>query len=1074
MKAVDAEVNFPGLEEKILRFWQEHQVFAAQNKQRQQAKEFAFYDGPPFANGLPHYGHLLANTIKDTVPRYWIMRGFRVERRFGWDCHGLPVEFEIEKRENLRGRPDILKLGYEKFNELCRESVLHYAEEWRKVITRLGRWVDWDNQYRTMDLSYMESVWWVFAELYKRGLIYQGFKVVPYSPRTASVVSNFEANQNYQNIQDPSIYIKFKLCDEDSSLLVWTTTPWTLPSNLALAVSRETIYVKIRDHESGEQWILAEARVAALYEVLKPSKGATKTGTEANALPYEILASFPGAKLVGRSYLPLFSYCQEQENAFVVLAATYVTTSEGTGVVHQAPAFGEDDYYTCLAHKIAIFDPIDESGCFTPLVPDFAGLYFKDADKPICRALKQAGALLHQGTLEHSYPFDERTGTPLMYKAVPSWYVAVEKIQEPLLANNQQINWVPQHLKEGRMGNWLSNVRDWAISRNRFWGTPLPVWVCSQAPEHREVFASVAALASKWGKAIDDIHLDKVQPISWGCEHCNGTMHNVSLVFDCWFESGSMPYAQMHYPMENQERFADIFPADFVGEGLDQTRGWFYTLNVLSAALFAKPAFKNVVVNGVILDENGKKMSKRHRNYTPPEALMNKYGADSVRLYMLNSPLLRAENLIFTDQGVQTVTRAILLPLWNAYSFLATYTLADHWQPSAKLLLADGAPLSSHKLDQWIISRLQNTLSDVHQHMEKYQLSLVVPPLVTFIEELTNWYIRNSRRRFWGNPQQAGISTEQEAAFSTLAYVLLQFSKLAAPFIPFLSEELYQCLRDGNSTMPLSVHLCDLPTPDKALSDANLERDMELIRTVITLGRSLRQKHGVKTRQALASMLVITHKKTDQQTIESYAGLITQELNLKAVQFSTEETRHVRLTLLPNLPLLGKRLGKELAAVRSQLQQLSTSQEQVATLLARLTETGTVKILGQELSLDDFLISRGPLDERLIASERGVTILLDTTMNDELKAEGFARELVNRIQNLRKDSGLLVSDRITLQLIVPTSVAPSLQAHRDYIQRETLATYLTISSQGDESSARFIQNYLIDELPCIIALEKSN
>jgi isoleucyl-tRNA synthetase len=1068
MRAVEGEVSFPAIEEKILQFWQNNKIFAAQNALRSTAKEFAFYDGPPFANGLPHYGHLLANTIKDTVPRYWIMRGYKVERRFGWDCHGLPVEFEIEKRENLRGRPDILALGYEKFNEMCRDSVLHYAGEWQKVITRLGRWVDWENQYRTMDLPYMETVWWIFAELYRRGLIYQGFKVVPYSPRTASVVSNFEANQNYQDVQDPSIFIKFKLREQNTWILSWTTTPWTLPANLALAVSPDITYVKIRDTASGEEWILAEARLAPFYATLKPAKGDKNA-----AAAYEVLATMQGTDLVGLRYEPLFPYCQDHENAFVVLAANYVTTTDGTGVVHQAPAFGEDDYLTCLAHNIALFDPIDDSGCFTPMVPDLSGTYFKDADREICRKLKQQGNLLHQGTLVHSYPFDERTNTPLIYKAVPSWYVAVEKVQEALVANNQKINWVPSHLKDGRMGNWLANARDWSISRNRFWGTPLPVWVCAQDAEHVTVIGSVQELAQKTGTAITDIHLHHVKPLSFACAQCQGSMHNIGLVFDCWFESGAMPYAQLHYPFANKERFAHIFPADFVAEGLDQTRGWFYTLNVLSTALFNKPAFKNVVVNGVINDAEGKKMSKRHRNYTPPEALMDKFGADSVRLYMLNSPLLRAENLIFTDLGVHTVTRALLLPLWNAYSFLATYAIADNWHASATLLSAT-PPASAHKLDKWIISRLQSTIAEVHQHMESYRLYQVIPPIVTFIDDLTNWYIRNSRRRFWGDASSQGISAEQEAAFSTLTYVLQRFSMLAAPFIPFLAEELYQSLRDGNAAMPLSVHLCELPESREALRDVELEAQMALIRNVINLGRSLRQKHGIKTRQVLPSMLVITHKQSDQQTIERYYDLIAQELNVKQVQFSSDEARHVRLSLQANLPSLGKRLGKELGQMRAHLQQLSNNPQEVGNLLARLDEEGSVEVLGHRLTSEDFLISRSQRDERLIASERGVTILLDTSLSEELKAEGFARELVNRIQNLRKDSSLVVSDRIHLQVIVPAAMLTALAPHQAYIQGETLATEMKIAAGGGDCLYKFTQSYLIDEMACIIALEKED
>jgi isoleucyl-tRNA synthetase len=1061
MKPV-GDIAFPKMEEDILHFWKDKNIFQTQMDLRKNAEEYAFYDGPPFANGLPHYGHLLATTIKDTVLRYWSMRGFKVARRFGWDCHGLPVEFEIEKREKLKGRPDILKMGVAKFNETCRESVFVYAKEWEKTITRLGRWVDWNDQIRTMDKNYMESVWWVFSELNKKGLIYKDFKVVPYSPRTSSVVSNFEANQNYKNISDPSVFIKFKLKTKKEFILVWTTTPWTLPSNLALAVGKDISYSRIKDKESGETWILATETLGNLYNKNEDHS-------------YETLSEIKGGDLVGLAYEPLFNYFKDHVNAFKILHADYVSTSDGTGVVHQAPAFGEDDFYVCRQHKIQLVDPIDDSGHFTNLVPELTGMYFKDADKIVCKLLKEKGLLVKQGTLVHTYPFDERTDTPLMYRAVPSWYVAVEKIAARLQATNQEINWVPAHIKDGRMGSWLANARDWAISRNRFWGTPLPVWTCDQDPKHHTMISSVAELEAKVSKKVEDIHLHFVSELHFPCTECKGTMKNEGLVFDCWFESGSMPYAQMHYPFENKEKFETVFPADFIAEGLDQTRGWFYTLHVLSTALFDKPSFKNVIVNGIILDETGKKMSKRHRNYTAPQDLIDIYGADSIRLYMLNSPLLRAEDLSFVDQGVKDVTRLVLLPLWNAMSFLTTYASADSWEPNLHLTRGDVTylkTLSLDEMDRWILSRLETVLRSVEKYLSEYKLYLLVPDLLTFIDELTNWYIRLNRRRFWGEDKSdKNASASQEAAFSTLYFVLLQFSKIFAPFAPFLSEKMYRELSHGIEGVLESVHLCDIPKFNEEYIDKDLERSMDVLRNIVENGRALRQKHKVKIRQVLPALMVVSRNNDDRKIVEHGTQLLMAELNVKKIEFTTEESKHVRLTLKPNLRTLGVRLGAKLRDFTKNLTDLSQSQDKVDTLVDTLEREGKVDLFGIPLTIEDFLIDRQAKDESLIATQKNITILLDTKLTPALLAEGRARELVNRIQNLRKDSGLHVSDRINLEIIAPRDYVKEIEAHADYILGETLGKHLEIMANGGEATLRFVGNYQIDSMTCIIALE---
>lgn len=1062
MKPVTPDVNLPDMENELLADWQAHRTFerSVEQRQGQSAKEFTFYDGPPFANGLPHYGHLLANTIKDTVPRYWAMRGFHVERRFGWDCHGLPVEFEIEKRDGLKGRADILKMGVAKFNEECRASVQHYTKEWQRTITRLGRWVDWSNQYRTMDRNFMESVWWVFSELHKKGLVYRDFKVVPYSPRITAVLSNFEANQNYKDVQDPAVTVKFKLLDQDGAfMLAWTTTPWTLISNVALCVGPDIDYVLALDDESGERFWLAEARLAAVFR-----KGQT----------YQVLRKAKGSELKGVKYEPLFPYFENLPNAFRVLNDAYVSTDDGTGVVHQAPAFGEDDFRVCRANGIELVDPVDEEGKFKAEIPEYAGQFVKDADAQITRDLKVRGLVLRSETIFHSYPFCERTDAPLIYKAIRTWYVAVEKVKDKLVANNQTINWVPEHLRDGRMGKWLENARDWAISRNRFWGTPIPIWMCDKDDKHIEVLGSVAALEAKAGEAVPDLHSHFIDKYTFKCPQCAGTMKRISDVFDCWFESGSMPYAQNHYPFENQERFQKRFPADFIAEGLDQTRGWFYTLAVLSAALFDRAAFRNVVVNGLVLAEDGKKMSKRLKNYTSPDLLLDRFGADSVRLYMLNSSILKAEDLCFTDQGVRDTTRAVILPLWNAYSFLSTYAAADGWTPKAQR-----STPPKHELDRWIVSRFQTLCARVNTEMQSYRLYAVVPQVLSFIEDLTNWYIRLSRKRFWGTDSTAeggddsvnvaaaavaGAANIEEAseAYQTLFEVLLGFVKVFAPFAPFLSDRLYKNLTDGLTGLPDSVHLCDIPLPNEALIDQELEERMDLLRRTAILGRSLRAKHQIKTRQALPSMLVITRHPSDSAAIERGRELLRSELNVKDVLFTTNEAQYVRLSLKPNLKTLGKRLGKQLNEMRTHLEALSKDSDQIVSLLAELEERGQVTVLGHALTEEDFLIERGPKDDRLIATEKGLTVLLDTRLTEELINEGLAREVISRVQRLRKESGLAVSDRISLVLWSAAKVTGAALAFKDYIAAETLATRIDVRDGVSKAEGQHVATFEID------------
>jgi len=1032
--------SFDVRERKILQFWREKQIFERSIEERQDAAHFTFYDGPPFATGLPHYGHLLAGTIKDVIPRYKTMKGFCVPRRFGWDCHGLPIENEVEKAQQLSGAASIEAFGIAKFNEECRSIVLRYTEEWKEIVGRMGRWVDFSQTYHTMDVSFMESVWWVFKQLYDKGLVYEGYKVMPFSAKLGTPLSNFEAGENYKEVDDPSVTVSFPLLDDPkTALLAWTTTPWTLVSNLAVMVNPEIDYVTIKDHASGNQYILAKGRLEAYYK---------------NPSEYTILEKKLGKELEGLRYEPLFPHFRQraEQGAFRVILESNVTTEDGTGLVHCAPAFGELDFYACQREDIALVCPVDNNGQYTDEVPEYQGRFVKDCDKEIIRHLKEIHRVIHHTTFHHRYPFCWRSDTPLIYKALRTWFVAVEKIKDKLLNANSQIHWTPSHIKEGRFGKWLEGARDWAISRNRYWGTPIPLWRSKDG--EIVVVGSIAELETLTGKKLTDLHRHYIDELTFTK---NGKVfERIPEVFDCWFESGSMPYAQNHYPFENKALFEANFPADFIAEGLDQTRGWFYTLTVLAAGLFDKPAFRNVIVNGIVLAEDGSKMSKRLRNYPDPMVVVGKYGADAVRLYMMHSPAVKADDLCFSEHGVELVLRQVLLPLWNAYSFLTTYARIYQWQ--SKSLTLDSRPNAI--IDRWILSMLHKLIDTVTKGMDDYDLNRSVEPFVGFIDQLTNWYIRRCRRRFWEEKQ----SEDRDQAFETLYTVLLELSKIAAPFVPFMSEAIYQNLKTQGT--PDSVHLCAFPEAHPEIRDFSLEEAMEAVQTTVSLGHGLRKEHKLKVRQPLAKAHIASGDPHILQFLREQQHLIADELNVKTVEFADDENVFVSLKAKPNFRTLGKKVGRLMKAAQEAIDVFDQNQ------LAVLLEGGEVilSLDGQQVMLtaDDVQVDRVIHEGLIAANASHITIALDTALDEPLKLEGIAREIVNKLNTMRREQGLAVTDRIHISIDSTPRVQEAFKEWESYITTEVLAVDVQFHSNGSGSGV----SWDLNGEPAVIEIKK--
>ncbi|KEP49591.1 isoleucyl-tRNA synthetase [Rhizoctonia solani 123E] len=1004
---IGAQFSFPKEEEKVIQYWREIDAFRTSLKLSEGKPNYSFYDGPPFATGLPHYGHLLAGTVKDIVTRYAHANGYHVERRFGWDTHGLPVEHEIDKKLGITGKEDVMKMGIDKYNAECRAIVMRYSSEWRATVERMGRWIDFDNDYKTLNIEFMESVWWAFGELFKKGMVYRGLRVMPYSTGCTTPLSNFEAGLDYREVSDPAVTISFPLVDDPStSLLAWTTTPWTLPSNLALCVHPEFNYIKIHDPKFGCNFILHENLLTTLYK--DPKKA-----------DFKKIGQFKGSDMKDWKYTPLFDYFTEQyeDRAFRVVNDTYVTSDSGTGIVHQAPSFGEDDHRIALAHGVVRADeqppcPIDDAGRFTKDVPDFAGMYVKVADKEIQKALKAKGRLIVQSTLIHQYPFCWRSHTPLLYKAIPSWFVRVQPVVDQLVKANAETRWVPQTVGDNRFGNWIANARDWNISRNRYWGTPIPLWV-SEDLEEVVAVGSVQQLEELSGvKGITDLHRDKIDHITIPSKNGKGVLKRVEEVFDCWFESGSMPYAQVHYPFENKEKFEKTFPADFVSEGIDQTRGWFYTLLVLSTHLFGTAPWKNLIVTGMVLAADGKKMSKSLRNFPDPSLIINQYGADATRMYLVNSPVVRAENLRFREEGVREVISRVLLPWLNSYRFFLGQVALLKKEAGISFTYEPHKERSNNVMDRWILARCQSLIKLVKEEMEAYRLYTILPRLLDLVDELTNWYIRFNRKRLKGEdgPEVA------VAALNTLFETIFTLCRTMASYTPFITENIYQGLRgfipksaDGEDDR--SIHFLAFPDIKEEYFDNVIERQVQRMQSVIELTRTLRERHNRALKTPLKELLVFHPDQEYISDVQSLQRYIESELNIREVIFTSDEARTgVKYRAVADWPVLGRKLRKDMGKVKAGLPNLSSDD------VKSYVQTGTVDVAGIKLVAGDLTVQRYvdlPEDGTSATNtDNDVVVVLDIRIHPELEGEGLARELINRVQKLRKKAGLQAVDEV--------------------------------------------------------------
>lgn len=1039
---VDTRKALPDMELGVLKFWQENRIFEKSVEQRLGREKYVFFDGPPFANGLPHYGHILAGVLKDAVTRYWTMKGFYVPRTNGWDCHGLPVEYEIEKDLGLSGRKEIVEYGVENFNEKCKESVFRYTEQWEELMKRVGRWVDFGDSYATLENNYMESIWWVFKSIWDKEMIYSGFKSMHICPRCETALSNFEVSQGYKDVTDLSATVKFKLKEDalsaisaegDVYVLAWTTTPWTLPGNTALAFGSEIDYVKfgIKDWPGFPDGTYVASRVyyEKNFDVLPKVEAGGKMPSAM------VLDAVSSKRLVGTHYEPLFDYYVGKDlegEAYSIQVADFVTTDDGTGVVHIAPMFGEDDYSVAQANGLAKIQHVSMDGTFKEEVKDFVGKFVKGQDMNVANFLEEKGLLFKKENYRHSYPHCWRCDTPLLNYSTRSLFVKVTDIKERLLENNKKINWQPSHIQEGRFGKWLDSVRDWSISRNRFWGCAIPVWECECG--NQECLGSIEELKARsvGGKLpLDkkgelDLHKPYIDEIKINCGKCSAEMTRIPDVLDCWFESGAMPYAQLHYPFENKEEFEKNFPANFIAEGLDQTRGWFYTLHVLSTILFDEPAFKNIIVNGILLAADGEKLSKRKKNYPDPNELFNSKGVDSTRYFLLSSTAALAEDVRFSELHVDEVVKKFTLTIWNTYSFFVTYALIDEFEP-----LPEGAAFRpSNKLDLWLLSELHQLIKTVTENMDNYNLSRATRPMLEFVENLSNWYIRRSRRRFWKSENDG----DKNEAYQTLYIVLVELSKLNAPFMPFLSDEIYR-----NLTQKESVHLEDWPVCDESYIDEALNTEIHLVRLVVNLGHAVRSKAKIKVRQPLLEVRIGLPKNISSSVLELHREVIQEELNVKSMDFIEEAGDVVEHYVNVNAKILGPKYGKEVQTIIGKVKEGDY----------QVLEDGTVKVLDYILTGEEIEIGFKGKDGYDVQSEEGVVVMLDTRITDELKREGLARDVVRQIQEMRKEADYQVDDRIYVAIHCEGELEQAVTDFASYIRTETLAEELRMSTDMD-------------------------
>ena len=1022
-KKVPADLKFVEREKDTLKFWKENKIFEKSIEESKGKEAFTFYDGPPTANGKPHIGHVLTRVIKDLIPRYHTMKGQNVLRKAGWDTHGLPVDLEIEKKLGLDGKEQIEQYGLEPFIKECKESVWKYKGMWEDFSASVGFWADMDDPYVTYHDSYIESEWWALKQIWEKGLLYKGFKIVPYCPRCGTPLSSHEVAQGYKDVKEKSAIAKFPVKGEENTFfLAWTTTPWTLPSNVALCVNPEYDYVKIEIKDSGVKYIMAEGLLASVIED-----------------EYEIVEKYKGTDLEYKEYEPLFDYANPDKKAYYVTCDGYVTLTDGTGIVHIAPAFGEDDAQVGRKYDLPFVQLVDGKGQMTAETP-WAGMFCKDADKEVFKALEEKGLLFAALPFEHSYPHCWRCNTPLIYYARESWFIKMTAVKDQMIANNNTINWIPESIGKGRFGDWLNNLQDWGISRNRYWGTPLNIWECECG--HKHSIGSIEELRSMSDNCPENIELHRpyIDAVTIKCPHCGKEMHRVPEVIDCWFDSGAMPFAQWHYPFENKELFEEKFPADFISEGVDQTRGWFYSLLAISTLIFGKAPYKNVIVLGLVLDKDGQKMSKSKGNAVDPFEALEKYGADAIRWYFYSNSAPWLPNR-FYDEAVIDGQRKFMGTLWNTYAFFVLYANIDNFDASQYKLEYDKLPV----MDKWLLSKLNTMVKNVDENLANYRITESTKVLEDFVDELSNWYVRRSRERFWAKD----MPQDKINAYMTLYTALVTIAKVAAPFVPFMTEDIYRnlvCSVDKDA--PESVHLASFPEVVEEYIDADLEEKMEEVLSIVILGRACRNGANIKNRQPIGKMYVKSEEIKDMP--EFYSDIIKEELNVKEILF-TDDVRHfTTYSFKPQLKTLGKRFGKDLNTVREILSSLDGNKA-----MDELNEKGTltININGNDeaLTKEDLLIDSAQMPGYESVEDRGITVVLDTNLSEELIEEGFVREVISKIQNMRKDSGFEVMDHIDLYVSGNDKVAEIIKRNETEILQNVLGEAIVYGEACENS-----------------------